>query len=154
MKGNNMAKRQDKQNDTCPVARSVDLVGERWALLLVRDAFDGTRRFSDFQRGLGVARSILAERLRKLVEAGIFEVQPASDGTAYQEYVLTPKGEQLFPLMVALRQWGEQHLFDSGEAHSQLVEADTGKPLASMQPATADGRVIAPGATKVRKVLG
>jgi hypothetical protein len=81
-------------------------------------------------------------------------VQPASDGTAYQEYVLTPKGEQLFPLMVALRQWGEQHLFDSGEAHSQLVEADTGKPLASMQPATADGRVIAPGATKVRKVLG
>lgn len=148
-----MAKRQNKLNESCPVARSVDLVGDRWSLLLVRDAFDGTRRFSDFQRGLGVARSILADRLRSLVEADIFEVQPASDGTSYQEYVLTPKGEQLFPLVVALRQWGEQHLFDSGEAHSQLVETNSGKPLALMQPTTTDGRVIAPGATNVRKVL-
>ena len=148
-----MAKRQNKQHESCPVARSVDLVGDRWSLLLVRDAFDGTRRFSDFQRGLGVARSILADRLRSLVEAGIFEVQPASDGTSYQEYVLTPKGEQLFPLVVALRQWGEQHLFDSGEAHSQLVETTSGKPLGLMQPTTTDGRVIAPGATNVRKIL-
>jgi DNA-binding HxlR family transcriptional regulator len=148
-----MAKRQNKQNETCPVARSVDLVGDRWSLLLVRDAFDGTRRFGDFQRGLGVARSILADRLRSLVETGIFEVQPASDGTSYQEYVLTPKGEQLFPLVVALRQWGEQHLFDSGEAHSQLVETNSGKPLGLMQPTTTDGRVIAPGATSVRKAL-
>lgn len=147
-----MAKRQNKQNETCPVARSVDLVGDRWSLLLVRDAFDGTRRFSDFQRGLGVARSILADRLRSLVEAGIFEVQPASDGTSYQEYVLTPKGEQLFPVVVALRQWGEQHLFDPGEAPSQLVETSSGKPLGLMQPIAADGRVIMPGATNVRKI--
>lgn len=147
-----MAKRQNKQNETCPVARSVDLVGDRWSLLLVRDAFDGTRRFSDFQRGLGVARSILADRLRSLVEAGIFEVQPASDGTSYQEYVLTPKGEQLFPVVVAFRQWGEQYLFDPGEAHSQLIETSSGKPLGLMQPVTADGRVVAPGAASVRKV--
>lgn len=147
-----MAKRQNKQNETCPVARSVDLVGDRWSLLLVRDAFDGTRRFSDFQRGLGVARSILADRLRSLVEAGIFEVQPASDGTSYQEYVLTPKGEQLFPLVVALRQWGEQHLFGSGEARSQLVETNSGRPLRLMLPTSTDGRVLAPDATSVRKV--
>lgn len=148
-----MVKHQNKQDETCPVARSVDLVGDRWSLLLVRDAFDGTRRFSDFQRGLGVARSILADRLRSLVEVGIFEVQPASDGTAYQEYVLTPKGEQLFPVVVAFRQWGEQYLFDSGEVHSQLVETNSGKPLSLMQPTTTDGRVIAPGATNVRKIL-
>ncbi|MFI5446775.1 winged helix-turn-helix transcriptional regulator [Polaromonas sp. UC242_47] len=147
-----MAKRQDKPDETCPVARAVDLVGDRWSLLLVRDAFDGTRRFSDFQRGLGVARSILADRLRGLVEAGIFEVQPASDGTSYQEYVLTPQGEQLFPVVVALRQWGEQHLFEPGQAHSQLVETSSGKPLGWMQPMAADGRVIAPGAVSVRKV--
>ncbi len=148
-----MAERQIKRSETCPVARTVDLIGERWSLLLVRDAFDGTRRFNDFQRGLGVARSVLADRLRILVEAGIFEVQPASDGTSYQEYLLTPKGQQLFPLVVALRQWGEQHLFARGEAHSQLVETSSGKPLELMQPTTADGRVIAPGATSVRKVL-
>lgn len=147
-----MAKRQDTRNKTCPVARSVDLIGDRWSLLLVRDAFDGTRRFSDFQRGLGVARSILADRLRSLVEAGIFEVQPASDGTSYQEYVLTPQGELLFPLVVALRQWGEQHLFAPGEAHSLLVETSSGAVLGRMQPLAADGRVIAPGATTVQKV--
>lgn len=101
-----MARHHEKQHEPCPVARSVNLVGDRWSLLLLRDAFDGSRRFSDFQRGLGIARSILTDRLRNLVNAGIFEVRPASDGTAYQEYVLTMKGETLFPVVVALRQWG------------------------------------------------
>lgn len=82
----------------CPVARSVDIIGDRWALLIVRDAFDGVRRFGDFQRGTGMARNILTDRLRKLVEAGIFATQPASDGTAYQEYVLTQKGNHSFRL--------------------------------------------------------
>jgi DNA-binding HxlR family transcriptional regulator len=82
----------------CPVARSVDLIGDRWSLLIVRDAFDGMHRFGDFQRSLGVARNILSDRLRKLVDAGILATRAASDGSAYQEYVLTAKGEQLFPL--------------------------------------------------------
>lgn len=80
----------------CPVARSVDLIGDRWALLIVRDAFDGARRFGDFQRGLGVARNILTDRLRKLVDAGIFTTQPVSDGSAYQEYVLTKEASRCF----------------------------------------------------------
>lgn len=147
-----MAKRPHPPDGPCPVARSVDLIGDRWTLLLVRDAFDGTRRFSDFQRGLGVARSILAERLRSLVEAGVFEVQPASDGSSYQEYVLTHRGEELFPVVVALRQWGEQHLFAPGEAHSQLVETHSGQALGLMQPTGADGNVLGPRATSVKKV--
>lgn len=113
----------------CPVARSVDLIGDRWALLIIRDAFDGARRFGDFQRGLGVARNILTDRLRKLVEAGIFTTQPASDGTAYQEYVLTERGESLFPVVVALRQWGEQHLFAPGEPHSVLIDSQSGEAI-------------------------
>jgi DNA-binding HxlR family transcriptional regulator len=148
-----MTKRQIDRRETCPVARTVDLIGDRWSLLIVRDAFDGTSRFSDFQRGLGVARSILADRLRGLVEAGILEVQPASDGTTYQEYVLTSKGQLLFPVVVALRQWGEQHLFGRREAHSQLVETSTGKPLGMMQPIASDGRVIAADETTVKKVV-
>lgn len=147
-----MTKHQDQQDETCPVARSVNLVGDRWSLLLLRDAFDGTRRFSDFQRGLGIARSILADRLRNLVEAGIFEVRPASDGTAYQEYVLTSKGETLFPVVVALRQWGEQHLFAPEEAHSQLIDIQSGEPLRLMQPLTQDDHVVAANATRVIKV--
>ena len=136
---------------TCPVARSVDLIGDRWSLLIVRDAFDGVRRFGDFQSGLGVARSVLTNRLKHLVQTGIFEVRPASDGTSYQEYVLTPKGQSLFPVVVAFRQWAEQYLFEADEARSQLVDTVTGQPLGLMQPVTVQGQVIAPEHTRVKK---
>jgi len=138
--------------EPCPVARGVDLIGDRWSLLIVRDAFDGTRRFGDFQRSLGVARNILTDRLRKLVEGGILEMQGASDGTAYQEYVLTAKGQSLFTVVVALRQWGEQHLFENGERHSLLIDKRSGKPIAFMIPTAQDGTVLAPDATEVLKV--
>ena len=144
--------RRPINDEPCPVARAVDIVGDRWSLLIVRDAFDGTRRFGDFQRGLGIARNILSDRLRKLVEAGILETQDASDGTAYQEYVLTPQGENLFPVVVALRQWGEQHLFKRGERHSVLIDTRTGKPIPRMAPQARDGSVLLPAVTEVRKV--
>ena len=146
-----MAKPHIDPAPTCPVARTVDLIGDRWSLLIVRDAFDGVRRFGDFQSGLGVARSVLTHRLKGLVEAGILEVRPASDGTSYQEYVLTAKGESLFPVVVALRQWAEQHMFEPHEAHSQLVDTATGQPLGMMQPIDAQGQVIAPEQTRVIK---
>ncbi|NVD74870.1 transcriptional regulator [Duganella sp. BJB488] len=146
-----MAKRKTMQNDPCPVARSLDLVGDRWSMLLVRDAFDGIRRFSDFQRNLGVARNILSDRLGALVEEGIFAVQPASDGTSYQEYVLTPKGEDLFPVVVALRQWGERQLFGKHDPHSLLIEAATGKPVAAMLPRDHAGHVLKPAHAQVKK---
>ncbi|WP_196050165.1 winged helix-turn-helix transcriptional regulator, partial [Burkholderia pseudomallei] len=66
-----MARRRDMSDDACPVARAVDAVGDRWSLLIVRDAFDGVRRFSEFQRNLGIARNMLADRLKTLVEAGV-----------------------------------------------------------------------------------
>lgn len=136
----------------CPVARALDVIGDRWSLLIVRDAFDGVRRFSDLQRSLGMARNILADRLHKLVEAGILETQAASDGSAYQEYVLTPRGERLFPVVVALRQWGERHLFARGERHSILVDRRTGETLAPMTPTARNGKAVAAMDTEVRKV--
>nr|WP_063573387.1 helix-turn-helix domain-containing protein [Luteibacter rhizovicinus] len=145
---------QPLANDrTCPVGRSLDVIGDRWSLLIVRDAFDGVSRFGDFQRGLGVARNILADRLRKLIEAEVLVSQPAADGSAYQEYVLTPKGESLFPVVVALRQWGEKHLFDRGEKFSRLIDTDTGKPVPAMMPRTAAGSPLSPGQTRVKKVV-
>lgn len=139
-------------DEPCPVTRSVDLIGDRWSLLIVRDAFDGIHRFGDFQRSLGMARNILSNRLRKLVDAGILETRDASDGTAYQEYVLTPQGESLFPVVVALRQWGEQHLFERGERHSVLIDKRSGKPIPRMAPQAKDGSVLFPSTTEVRKV--
>ncbi|MFJ5383819.1 winged helix-turn-helix transcriptional regulator [Cupriavidus sp. CER94] len=141
-----------KPPESCPVARSLDVVGDRWSLLIVRDAFDGVRRFSDFQRGLGMARNILADRLHKLVEAGVLALQAASDGSAYQEYVLTAAGERLFPVVVALRQWGERHRFAAGERHSTLIDRRTGKPVPPMQPLAKDGSVIRAADTEVRKL--
>jgi DNA-binding HxlR family transcriptional regulator len=144
--------RKPIEQEFCPVARSVDLIGDRWSLLIVRNAFDGMRRFGDFQRDLGVARNILADRLRKLVDAGILAMQGASDGTSYQEYVLTDKGESLFPIVVALRQWGEQHLFERGERHSLLIDRRTGKPVPLMAPAAQDGTALKAQDTDVQKV--
>jgi DNA-binding HxlR family transcriptional regulator len=143
--------RKSTTEEPCPVARSVDLIGDPWSLLIVRDAFDGTRRFGDFRRSLGVARNILTDRLHKLVEAGILDTQPAADGTAYKEYVLTPKGESLFPVVVALRQWGERHLFERGERHSRLIDKRTGKPIPLMVPQASDGTELPPKRTEVRK---
>ncbi|HEY1398807.1 helix-turn-helix domain-containing protein [Roseateles sp.] len=124
-----MAERKRMNDATCPVARAVDIVGDRWSLLIVRDAFDGITRFGDFQTSLGVAKNILATRLKALVAEGLLEVQPATDGSAYQQYVLTAKGETLFPIVVALRQWGEDNLFARGERHSRLVENATGQTV-------------------------
>jgi DNA-binding HxlR family transcriptional regulator len=96
----------------CPVARTLDLVGEWWTLLILRDALGGLKRFSEFQQSLGMAKNILTARLRKLVDNGILELRPASDGSAYQEYVITEKGRSLSGVVDALRDWGEKHLAD------------------------------------------
>ncbi|WP_328473068.1 winged helix-turn-helix transcriptional regulator [Streptomyces sp. NBC_00448] len=147
-----MVERTRFDDSDCPVARSVDAIGDWWSLLIVRDAFDGSRRFGEFQRSLGVAKNILTARLRALVAAGVLDTAPASDGSAYHEYVLTPKGRGLFPVVVALRQWGEQNLFAPGEPHSELLDRRQGRPLRALEVHAADGRRLTPDDTTVRKL--
>src|SRR3984885_5749221 len=98
-------KRTSFEAAECPIARSLDAIGDWWSLLIIRDAFLGKRRFGEFQKSLGLAKNILTVRLRALIDDGILQTAPASDGSAYQEYVLTPKGRGVFPVLVALRQW-------------------------------------------------
>lgn len=136
----------------CPVARAVDVVGDRWSLLIVRDVFDGICRFRALQRSLGLARNVLTERLRALVAQGVLETRPASDGTAYHEYALTEKGADLFAILVALRQWGEGHLFAEGEQHSVLLDVDGGRPIRRLQPLDSEGRPATYRNSYVRKV--
>lgn len=136
-----MVARKSLKADSCPSARALDVIGDWWSLLIVRDAFDGLSRFGEFQKSLGIAKNILTDRLRKLVEQDILEVAPADDGGARLAYRLTHKGQDLFPVMVALRQFGERRLFAPGEAHSVLVERDTGKPV-RLAVLTEDGRPI------------
>lgn len=147
-----MVTRTRFDDSDCPVARSVDAIGDWWSLLIVRDAFDGSRRFGEFQRSLGVAKNILTARLRALVAGGVLESVPASDGSAYREYILTPKGRDLFPVIVALRQWGEQHFFEPGEPHSELLDRRHDQPLRPLEVLSADGRRLDSEGAAVRKV--
>ena len=103
-----MVKRTVLKREECPIARSLDAIGDWWSLLIIRDASLGKRRFGEFQKSFGLAKNILTARLRALVDQGILKTAPASDGSAYQEYVLTPKGRGIFPILVALRQWSEE----------------------------------------------
>lgn len=146
-----MPKRVSLWNAGCPVARALDVIGDWWSLLIIRDAFDGVRRFNEFQAGLGIARGMLATRLRDLTARGILETAPASDGTAYKEYVLTGKGRGLFLVIVALRQWGEDHLYRPGEPRSALLERGTGAPVARLRLSAQDGRALEWSDTEVRK---
>lgn len=135
-------RRKSFEKASCPIARSLDLIGDWWSLLIIRDAFFGIRRFGEFQRSLGLARNILAARLKTLVARGIMQTAPASDGSAYQEYVLTEKGQALLPVLVALGQWGNDFLFQPGEERSQLVDTETGRPPKRLLVRSQDGRAL------------
>jgi DNA-binding HxlR family transcriptional regulator len=114
-------RRKSLCTENCPIARALDVIGDWWSLLIVRDAFLGKRRFGEFQKSLGLAKNILCARLQKLVSHGVLEMRPASDGSAYHEYALTEKGRGLHTVLVALRQWGESCLFEPGELDLVLV---------------------------------
>jgi DNA-binding HxlR family transcriptional regulator len=130
----------------------VGVIGDRWSLLILRDVFDGIRRFSALQRNLGVAKNILSDRLRTLTSHGVLVVQPVSDGSAYNEYVLTERGTELFHVVVALRQWGEGNLFASDEAHSELREKGTDRLVPRLQLLDSRGQPLGPDDAYVRKV--
>jgi DNA-binding HxlR family transcriptional regulator len=101
-------------NQVCSIARSLELVGERWSLLIIRDAFLGVKRFDDFQRSLGIARNILQNRLQRLVEDGVMERRAYQERPARYEYVLTEKGRDLWPVIVHLLRWGDRYLAPDG----------------------------------------
>jgi DNA-binding HxlR family transcriptional regulator len=135
---------------TCPVARTVDLVGDRWSLLIVRDAMDGAASFTDFRSRLGVARNILSDRLRRLTAHGVL-VTSTPPGGKRHTYQLTDSGRELFTAVVALRQWGERHTFAPGESHSVLVDHD-GRDLPRLQVLDRSGRPVTASTSHVRKV--
>jgi DNA-binding HxlR family transcriptional regulator len=149
-----MAKRVSHKESLCGVARPLDAIGDWWSLLIVRDAFDGSRRFGEFQKNLGLAKNILSARLRNLVAHGIMDMVPASDGGSYQEYRLTEKGRGLFPLLVALRQWGEDFFFEPDEAHVLLVDKKAGLPVRRLELRAQDGRILGAEDTEVRMPPG
>jgi DNA-binding HxlR family transcriptional regulator len=102
--------KRDYEGQNCSIARALEVVGERWTLLIVRDAFLGLCRFDQFQESLGIARNVLTDRLYRLVEEGVLERVRYSERPERFEYTLTPKGRELGIALTALRQWGDKYV--------------------------------------------
>jgi DNA-binding HxlR family transcriptional regulator len=145
-----MVKRTSFEGDACPIARSLEAIGDWWSLLIIREALVGVRRFGEFQGKLGMAKNILATRLRALVDHGILKMAPASDGSAYQEYVLTTKGRGVFPVLVALRQWSEEFDDHPDEIATILVDRDKGRRVKKLELRAEDGRLLSAADTTLK----
>ena len=143
-------KRTSFEGDECPIARALDVIGDWWSLLIIRDAMLGRRRFGEFQKSLGLAKNILTARLRMLVDEGILSTAPVSDGSAYQEYILTEKGRGLFPVIVALRQWSEAFDGHPEEIATLLVDREKGLPVRKLELHAQDGRLLEIGDTTLK----
>jgi DNA-binding HxlR family transcriptional regulator len=134
-------KHQDFPGQVCSVARSLEIVGEWWTLLIVREAFFGTERFSDFEANLGISKNILVERLNKLVDAQILTRTPMAGRGNPVTYRLTDKGRDLLPVIVALMQWGDRWI-NSRQAPVRVLERETGKKVARIAVTTTDGKPL------------
>ena len=126
----------------CPIARSLERVGEWWSILILRDAFYGLTRFDEFHRSLGVAPNILTRRLNALVDAGLLEKRRYSERPPRHEYVLTPRGRDFRPVLLTLLAWGNKHWAPEG-ASVQVANRETGELVEPVVVDRATGRPIA-----------
>lgn len=125
----------------CPIANSLELVGEWWSMLILRDAFDGHTRFDDFQRSLGIAPNMLTRRLAALVDAGLLAKRPYQQRPPRYEYVLTARGRDFRPVLLALYAWGDRHLTAEGR-NLVLVDRATGEEVSPILVDRATGRPL------------
>lgn len=132
--------------ENCSVQRTLDVVGEKWTLLIVRDAANGVRRFDEFRQHIGLSEAVLSDRLRKLTEAGILTTVPYREpgSRSRNEYRLTRKGWDLWPVLVALRQWGETHTPDPAGPVLDMRHTDCGSPVRAVVACTGDHGALTP----------
>jgi DNA-binding HxlR family transcriptional regulator len=126
----------------CSIARALDEVGEWWTLLIVRECTQGSRRFDEFQSGLGIARNVLTARLERLIELDIVERFPIAERANTYGYRLTCKGTDLYPVLVALMQWGDKWLTPSGKPPIKLVEHASGSPVDVVEVRSTSGQAL------------
>jgi DNA-binding HxlR family transcriptional regulator len=144
--------RSDYDTQVCSVARALEVVGERWTLLVLRDIFLGNRRFDAIQRHLGVARNVLQSRLERLLEHGVIEKVPYQERPVRHEYRLTPKGIDLWPTIVSLLQWGDRHALSPAGRPVLLRHKECGGEVDGHRICTACGMPLE--ARDVRAVAG
>ncbi len=143
-----------KSEKSDPLKRSVghvlDIIGEGWSILIIREAFLGTRRFEEFQGHLGIARNILTARLKKLCANQILDRVPVKEGAKRHEYILTDKGKDMMPLLVALTQWGDRWVFGENNEPVIFEDREHGEPIERVQVFSARGQSLRPRDIAVR----
>ncbi len=127
----------------CPIAKVTQILGEPWTLLVIREAFLGTRQFGAFERELGIARNILSDRLKKLVDHGLLKRQPSTSDKRVVEYRLTEAGRELTPVLVGLTQWSKRWLCDE-TVPLRFVERRNGRTVPPVAVRNADGEALDP----------
>jgi DNA-binding HxlR family transcriptional regulator len=126
----------------CSLAQALDVIGEWWTLLIIREAYFGTRRFSDFQSELGIARNVLADRLDRLVANGLLRKEPVAPGARRAHYRLTEKGRDLVTVVIALVQWGDRWVYGEDERPVSLIDRTTGEEIDEVRVRARDGRAL------------
>lgn len=122
----------------------LEIIGEGWSLLIIREAFFGVHRFEEFQSQLGIARNILTARLKKLCENQILERVPIKEGAKRHEYMLTNKGKELMPVLIALTQWGDRWIFGENAEPVIFMDREYNEPIAKMKVLSARGDDLRP----------
>ena len=148
------------QRENCSIAQALEILGDWWTLLIIREAFIGTRRFADFEQNLGISKNILTQRLEHLTRHGVLErVDAGVHGTRF-EYQLTPMGKDLITVITALRQWGDRWVFGEGNEPLRVLDGRTGRPIPRLrildeqgQPMRSSDMQIRPGPGASKKTL-
>jgi DNA-binding HxlR family transcriptional regulator len=143
-----MRRRFDDEN--CSVAQALEVLGDWWTLLVVREAFFGVRRFSDFQTNLGISKNVLARRLTHLAERGVLEQVDVGEHGTHYEYVLTPMGKDLTVVMTALRQWADRWVVGFGNEPLLVCDRRRGRPIPRLRIRGEDGEVLRAGDMELR----
>lgn len=120
---------KDLSEETCPVARSLSVIGDRWTVMILRDCFLGIRRFDEFQERLGITRHVLADRLRKLEAAGVLRREAYQDRPLRHEYRLTEKGKELHQILITLIDWANRNMPAEGPPPFEVVSRETGRVI-------------------------
>jgi DNA-binding HxlR family transcriptional regulator len=141
---NEAVKRSSLDSMNCSLARSLEVVGEWWTLLIVREAMWGTSRFDDFHRRLGIARNILVTRLATLERFGVIERRPSAENARLHDYLLTEKGWDLFPTVVALMQWGDRWIHAKQGPPIEFFDRAKGQRIQTLSVRNARGRLLRP----------
>lgn len=141
--------RRAESADVCSIAATLDVIGDRWSLLILRDIFRGARRFSEIQSDLGIAKNLLSDRLSGLVDEGLLERVPYQERPVRHEYRLTAKGADLSPALIALMRWGDRWYAADG-VPTVLIHESCGQPLEQVVSCPSCSEIVGPGQIRSR----